>query len=123
MEYRTRKFVKPADLNPRNTLFGGQLLKFLDEECAIFAACQLGTTSIVTKIIGEIDFVASAKQGDIIEIGVEATAFGRTSITMRCHVRNKTTKTSILTVDKIVMVCVGEDGRPANHGVNQETNL
>jgi acyl-CoA hydrolase len=31
--YRTRKVVKPGDLNSRNTLFGGRLLEWIDEEC------------------------------------------------------------------------------------------
>ena len=43
MKYRTRKLVKPSDLNPRRTLFGGQVLKWIDEEAAIFAICQLGS--------------------------------------------------------------------------------
>ena len=35
MKYRTRKLIKPADLNSRGTLFGGSLLKWIDEEAAI----------------------------------------------------------------------------------------
>ena len=46
MKYRTRKLVKPGDLNPRRTLFGGQVLKWIDEEAAIFAICQLGSPNI-----------------------------------------------------------------------------
>jgi acyl-CoA hydrolase len=40
MNYRTRKIVKYEDLNPRGTLFGGQLLKWIDEESAIYAICR-----------------------------------------------------------------------------------
>lgn len=116
MYYRTRKLVKPGDLNPENTLFGGRLLEWLDEETAIYAVCQLETMRLRTKIIGEIDFKAPAKQGDIIEIGVEASHFGTTSITMKCEVRNKNTKQIILTIDKIVMVTVDEHGKPTPHG-------
>jgi len=114
--YRTRKLVKPGDLNPENTLFGGRLLEWLDEESAIYAVCQLETMRLRTKIIGEIDFKAPAKQGDIIEIGVEASHFGTTSITLKCEVRNKNTKQIILTIDKIVMVTVDENGKPTPHG-------
>ena len=55
-------------------------------------------------------------QGDIIELGITATEFGRTSITLTCEVRNKITRKSILTVDKMVFVNLGEDGLPAPHG-------
>jgi len=34
MKYRTRKLIKPSDLNARGTLFGGQVLKWIDEEAA-----------------------------------------------------------------------------------------
>ena len=116
MYYRTRKLVKPGDLNPENTLFGGRLLEWIDEESAIYAVCQLETMRLRTKIIGEINFMAPAKAGDIIEIGVEAIKFGTTSITMKCEVRNKNTKQIILTIDKIVMVTVDENESPTPHG-------
>jgi len=62
MNFHTRKWVKPEDLNPNGTLFG------------------------------------------------------RTSITLTCEVRNKITRKSILTVEKMVFVNLGEDGLPAPHG-------
>ena len=40
MEFRTRKLIKPEDLNAGGTLFGGQLLKWIDEEAAIYAETQ-----------------------------------------------------------------------------------
>lgn len=116
MRYRTRKLVKPGDLNPENTLFGGRLLEWIDEECAIFAACQLGTLKLRTKIIGEVDFKAPAHQGDVVEIGVDVATFGNTSITLKAEVRNKNTKQTIVSIDKIVMVSVDENGKPKPHG-------
>jgi acyl-CoA hydrolase len=123
IKYKTRKLIKPVDLNARGTLFGGQLLKWIDEEAAIFAICQLTTSantphtnSIVTKIISEIDFINTAKQGDIIEIGCGLIGFGKTSITFACEVRNKNTQQTIVKVDKIVFVVVDKDGKPTPHG-------
>ncbi|MEJ5964341.1 acyl-CoA thioesterase [Pedobacter immunditicola] len=116
MNFHTRKWVKPEDLNPNGTLFGGSLLKWIDEEAAIYAIVQLENSLVVTKYISEINFVSSAEQGDIIEMGITATAFGTTSLTMRCEVRNKITRKSILTIDKLVFVNVDEDGNPLPHG-------
>jgi acyl-CoA hydrolase len=104
--------VKPEDLNPNGTLFGGSLLRWIDEEAAIYAIVQLGNPRVVTKYISEINFVSSAKQGDIIEMGITATDFGNTSLTMRCEVRNKITRKSILTIDKMVFVNVDEMAIP-----------
>lgn len=116
MKYRTRKLVKPSDLNPRRTLFGGQVLKWIDEEAAIFAICQLGSPNIVTKAMSEINFVSTAVLGDIIEFGMDLVKVGTTSITIACDVRNKITKQSIVRIDKIVFVLLDENGKPTPHG-------
>lgn len=116
MEYRTRKLIKPEDLNPRKTLFGGRLLQFIDEEAAIFAICQLGSSNIVTKAMSDIEFVSTAVSGDIIEFGMELADIGTTSITITCDVRNKATKQSIIKIDKIVFVLLDENGKPTPHG-------
>lgn len=116
MNYHTRKWVKPEDLNPNHSLFGGRLLQWIDEEAALYAIIQLENTKVVTKFISEINFVSSAEQGDIIEIGIEATNFGSSSVTLKCNVRNKMTHQTIITVEKIVMVNLDNDGNPAPHG-------
>lgn len=116
MRFHTRKWVKPQDLNPNGTLFGGQLLAWIDEEAALYTIIQLENPKIVTKYISEINFKSSAKKGDIIEIGIEVAKFGKTSLTLKCKVRNKMTRETILTVDNIVMVNLDEDGNPAAHG-------
>ncbi|WP_418607958.1 acyl-CoA thioesterase [Georgenia sp. SUBG003] len=119
--FRTRKWIKPEDLNANGTLFGGSLLRWIDEEAAIYVMIQLGNERVVTKYMSEINFVSSAEQGDIVEMGLVATAFGRSSMTMRAEVRNLFTRQSILTIDKIVFVNLGEDGRPAPHGYTDIT--
>lgn len=116
MRFHTRKWVKPEDLNPNGTLFGGQLLAWIDEEAALYTIIQLENSKIVTKYISEINFMASAKQGDIVEIGMEVIKFGKSSIVMKCEARNKMTRETILTVDNIIMVNLGENGKPTPHG-------
>ncbi|MCF8541252.1 MAG: acyl-CoA thioesterase [Aurantimicrobium sp.] len=121
IRFRTRKWGRPEDLNANGTLFGGSLLKWIDEEATIYAIVQMGNRRVVTKIMSEINFVASAQEGDIIEMGLTATEFGRSSLTMRAEVRNMITRNSILTVDRIVFVNLDEDGRPAPHGYTEVT--
>ncbi len=116
MNFHTRKWVKPEDLNAHGTLFGGSLLRWIDEEAAIYAIVQLENPRCVTKYISEINFMSSARQGDIIELGMEATHFGRTSLTITCEVRKKLTHEAILRIDRIVFVSLGEDGTPVAHG-------
>lgn len=101
------------------TLFGGRLLEWIDEEAFIFAYCQLGRTSVVTKYISEIEFRSTAILGDIIELGTDIVKFGRTSITLKIHVRNKRTKDTIVTVDSIIFVAVDELGNPTPHNITK----
>ena len=115
MRFNTRKWVKPEDLNPNGTLFGGRLLAWIDEEAALYTVIQLENPKIVTKFMSEINFMASAKKGDIVEIGMEVIKYGKSSITMRCEARNKMTRETILTVDNMVMVNLGKDGKPTPH--------
>ncbi|MBU2929042.1 MULTISPECIES: acyl-CoA thioesterase [Winogradskyella] len=116
MRFHTRKWVKPEDLNPNGTLFGGQLLAWIDEEVALYTVIQLENSKIVTKYMSEINFMASAKQGDIVEIGILVKKFGKSSIALKCEARNKMTRETILSVENIVMVNLGPDGKPQPHG-------
>lgn len=64
--------MKPEDINPNETLFGGRLLRWIDEEAII----QLDNKHVVTKYVSEINFISAPEQSDIIEIGILATEFG-----------------------------------------------
>jgi len=116
MRFHTRKWVKPEDLNPNGTLFGGKLLAWLDEELALYTIIQLENSRIVTKYMSEINFRSSARQGDIIEIGIDVVKFGNTSITLKCEARNMMTRETIISIDKTTMVNLGPDGKPKAHG-------
>lgn len=119
MLFNTRKWVKPEDLNPNGTLFGGKLLAWIDEELALYSIIQLENKKIVTKHMSEINFRSSARQGDIVEIGIDVVKFGKTSITLACEVRNIMTRDTIITIASITMVSLDEDGKPKAHGKTQ----
>lgn len=121
INFHTRKWVRPEDLNANGSLFGGSLLKWIDEEAAIYAIVQLGNYRVVTKLISEINFESSAVQGDLIEMGLTATHFGRTSLTMRAVVRNMITRKRILTIEKLIFVNLDENGEPLAHGYSSIT--
>lgn len=116
MRFHTRKWVKPQDLNANKTLFGGALLAWIDEEAALYSIIQLESKHVVTKFMSEINFMSSAKEGDIVEIGMAVVKFGKSSLVLNCVVRNKMTHETILTVDNITMVNLDEYGKPKPHG-------
>ena len=116
MKYFTRRLVKPTDLNTSDRLFGGQLLGWIDEEAAIYASCQMKHDTVVTKYISEIDFKISARMGDILEFGLQVIEAGRTSLTLRCEVREKKTHTTVIAIERIVFVAINDNGKPIAHG-------
>lgn len=116
MRFHTRKWVKPEDLNPNGSLFGGKLLAWIDEELALYSIIQLENSRIVTKHMSEINFRSSVIQGDIVEIGIDVVKFGMSSITLKCEARNIMTRETIITIDTITMVSLGIDGKPKAHG-------
>ena len=115
MKYYSRRFVKPTDLNVSDSLFGGQLLSWIDEEAAIYASCQMKHDKVVTKYLSEIDFKKSARVGDILEFGMQVVDCGRTSLTIGCEVRKKKTQEIVITIDRIVFVAIDDKGKPVLH--------
>lgn len=122
MKYYSRRWIKPTDLNPAERLFGGTAMAWMDEEAAIFAACQMGTDRIVTKFISEINFQSPAKVGDVIEFGLAVREVGRTSLTVSCELREKHSGETIISVQKIVFVALDEEGNPVPHKKYLEAN-
>ena len=118
LKFRTRKAVKPEDLNCNQTLFGGRLLAWIDEECGIYCACQMRTKTLITKYISEMNFISPAFLGEVIEIGVETVAIGRTRLTVSCTVREKISERIIIKIDRIVFVSVNEAGKPVRHALS-----
>jgi acyl-CoA hydrolase len=119
MQYNSRRVVMYNHLNSAGVLFGGQALAWIDEESGIYAACQMGTTRIVTKKMSAVEFNNSANLGDILSIGTEVVRVGTTSLTVKCEIRNRTTDKVIVMVDEVVFVALGEDNRPKAHGITQ----
>ena len=116
MKFLTRKLVTPADLNPRGTLHGGQLLKWIDEEGGIHAALELQTGLIVTKFISEIDFKFPVLEGDVVEIGMQTLDIGKTSVTLACDVRSLQADRVVCSIEKMVYIRVNKYGLPKGHG-------
>jgi acyl-CoA hydrolase len=81
----------------------------LDEELALYSIIQLENQRVVTKYMSEINFRSSAKQGDIIEIGIDVVKFGTIAFS-KMRVRNMMTRETII-ITNTTMVNLG--GRKA----------
>lgn len=121
MEYSNQRLIMYPHLNSAGILFGGQALAWIDEEVIIFAANQLNTTRLATVKMSEVKFKNPANIGDILHVGTELVKVGRTSITVKCELKNKTTNKVIVTVDEIVMVALDFNKKPTPHGLSPDT--
>ena len=75
--------VQPADLNAGGRLFGGTLLKMIDELAAIVAMRHAGVKTVTTAAIDNLVFKSGAYVGDMIVLIGYITHTGRTSMEVR----------------------------------------
>lgn len=116
----SRRLVKPTDLNPAQTLFGGTMMAWIDEEAAIYAMCKLKSRNVVTAHIGEINFTAPAYSGDVVQFDSEVVKYGKSSITTKMTVTNKLNGEVICDIGKMVFVHVDPTTKKATpHGISK----
>lgn len=115
MQYKSQRIVMYEHLNSAGILFGGRAMSWIDEEAIIFAADLLETINIATLKISEIKFEHPAKLGDILLLGTRLSKVGKSTITIECEIRNKTTDKVIVHVEEVVIVALDENKRPRPH--------
>lgn len=74
--------ICPAHINHYGRLFGGQLLKWIDELAGIVAIRHCGTT-VTTAAIDNLQFQAPAYTGDMIVLEGRVTYVGHSSMEVR----------------------------------------
>ena len=113
LAFQTLIFTK--HLNYADTLFGGQLLSWIDEASAMYAMEYMRTRRILTKKISEVVFINPALQGDFIQFWCRPTRDGNTSMTMELLVQTRNVdnhRQREICRCEIVYVAVDELGRP-----------
>ncbi|SIT87197.1 acyl-CoA thioesterase [Edaphobacillus lindanitolerans] len=111
---KTTKLVMPPDTNHHGTIFGGQVLSYLDEISAIAAMKHAGA-AVVTASIDSVDFVSPATVGEVLEIEAVVTSTGRTSmeVFVTVHSIDLLSSARKLTTESFVtMVAMDEENRP-----------
>jgi len=113
-ETRIAKLVSPATTNILNTLFGGQLLAWMDE-LATITATRFGRCPFVTVSLERIDFEKPIPAGTIVDLVGRVESLGRTSVKIRVDVyieeMFKADRTKAVT-GLITMVAIDKDRRP-----------
>ncbi|GKV55258.1 acyl-CoA thioesterase [Sporosarcina sp. NCCP-2222] len=118
------KLVLPPDTNHLQTIFGGQVLAYIDEIAAI-TAMKHAKSAVVTASIDSVDFVSSATVGDVLELEAVVSSTGRTSMEVFVSVHSVdllTGERKLTTESFLTMVSMGTDNEPTPvAGVYPET--
>lgn len=119
-----QRLVMYSDLNAAGRLFGGRLVAWMDEACAMTAMRIMQTKRIVTKKFGEVVFEAPGLLGDYVEIWSKPTRLGITSLTLSCRVLARSIapeRAEPICRSTVVYVALDEGGRPAAWRRDRET--
>jgi acyl-CoA hydrolase len=108
--------VNVSDLNPSEHLYGGQILKWIDEAASIYAfeLLEFGTIFVTLKI-SEAIFEHPALLGDVLTFKARVEEVGHTSFTIQVKVSTRFNE--ILTCS-VVLVTVDETGKAKPHGLS-----
>ena len=82
------KLVLPEHLNHYGYLFGGQLLKWVDEVGWIAAGLDFPGRKFVTVAMDQVEFKKSIKLGSTLRFETSQTHMGKSSVSYRINVYN-----------------------------------
>ncbi len=88
-ETRQCKIILPGSLNDHKTLFGGELLRWMDE-VAYITAIRYCRQEMVTVSAEHISFRQPLPEGTIIELTGKVVKTGNATITVAVEVRSET---------------------------------
>ena len=108
------KLVLPEHLNQYGYLFGGYLLKWVDEYAWIAASLDYPGCKFVTIGLDRVEFRKSIKEGTILKFVAEKAKSGNTSVQYFISVfrgRSKADKNELLFSTHVSFVRVDEKGK------------
>lgn len=102
-----------SDINGQNRLFGGQLLKWIDEVAGVTARRHCGR-NVTTAAIDQLSFKDGAFLNETVVLAGRVTYVGHTSIEVRVDTyrEDEAGMRYLINHAYLVMVCMGEDGKP-----------
>ncbi|MBE6946989.1 MAG: acyl-CoA thioesterase [Ruminococcaceae bacterium] len=103
--------VRPSHINHYGRLFGGQLLKWIDEIAGIVAIRHANAT-VTTAAIDNLQFKAPAYEGDLIVLTGQVTYVGHTSMEVRVDTHIETIYGDHIMINRayIDMVAINNEG-------------
>lgn len=115
MDFINQHIVMSKDLNPANSIFGGQVLAWLDEAAALYVMYKIKYTNIVTFSMTDVLFKNPAKNGDHLKFFGEIVETKSTRAVVRVKAVAANPETQIqreIITCTVTFVCLNEKGKP-----------
>jgi acyl-CoA hydrolase len=115
MELISTRAIKHSDLGYNGTLFGGQLLKWLDGDAVAYAMQICDTPRMVTVSMDKCIFQKPVRESQLVKIYAKVINIGTASITLQVEARRHSVYTgeqSVVLSTNIKFVRVDEEGSP-----------
>ncbi len=112
--------VRPEHLNHYGSLFGGQLLKWVDEFAWLAAAREFPGVSLVTRAMAEVQFARRVGSGAILRFEAVRERLGTTSVRYRVRVFAQDLedgREAEVFQTTVTLVAIGPDGHKTPIGV------
>jgi acyl-CoA hydrolase len=110
----TYTIVRPEHLNHHGYLFGGQLLKWVDENAWLTAARDFPGYVLVTRAMDRIEFATRVANGSILRFSILPERQGSSSVTYNVEVfadePGAVSEKRVFST-KVVFVCVDKNGK------------
>jgi acyl-CoA hydrolase len=114
----------PTDANVAGTVFGGTILKLIDEVAAM-AASKHARKNVATASIDRMDFISPVHVGDMIRLIATVNYVHRTSMEVGVRVESEQRQTGKVThtgTCYLTFVCLDQNGLPTEvPGLHPET--
>ncbi len=109
--------VRTEHLNHYGRLFGGQLLRWVDEFAWIAATRDFPASRFVTRAMDKVEFRHQVKNGEILTFDVHRSGCGRSSVRYQVTVRAQSPAENMeerqVFSTEVVFAAVDENGRKA----------
>jgi acyl-CoA hydrolase len=106
----------PSQTNPHNTLFGGELLSWIDKAAFMTGQRHSGRAHVVTARIENVDFIRALKVGEQALITSQLLSVGNSSMRIRVMVEREDPfggETLPVAVAEAIFVALDERAQPA----------
>lgn len=108
------RVMMPQDANIAGNLFGGSILKMVDE-VAYVVATRHSRSNIVTASVDKMDFRSPVHVGDLVSLKANLNAVWRSSMEIGVRVEAEDPRTGEIRhtgSSYLTVVCLGPDGKP-----------